>query len=68
MWELSQDIINITLIEMSAIQAAIEKMKKNRAAVKEVVALMLCDIHNSKETMAELSSDACERKEIPPAY
>lgn len=60
MWELSQDIINITLIEMSAIQAEIEKMKNNRAAVKKVLAVMLriCDIHNLKETVAELGSDA----------
>lgn len=50
---------------MSAIQAAIEKMKNNRSGVKNIVALMLriCDIHNLKEAMAELSSDACERKE-----
>lgn len=30
--------------------------------------LRICDIHNLREMMAELSSDAWERKEIPPAY
>jgi len=45
---------------MSEIQAAIEKMKNNRAAVKKVLAVMLtiCDIHHLKETMAELGSNA----------
>lgn len=42
-------------------------MKNNRAAVKKVVALMLriCDIHNLKETMAELSDDAWGKKRYP---
>lgn len=55
---------------MSEIQAAMEKIKNNRAAVKKVLAVMLtiCDIHHLKETVAELGSNAWEKKEIPPAH
>lgn len=55
-------------MEMSEIQAVIEKVK-NRTAVKKVLAvtLRICDIHYLKEIVAELGRNICERKEILPA-